>query len=440
MSDIDLDYFEKILVRKAMTDGTYLSSVADYVDPKLFNDKNIAKYFEIVKKFHGEHDTLPTVTEVKTYLTTDTLKKGFRTLVESFRELDSSLNNDELYINTEKFLKERGLYHAILESAEAISGEGGDAGDIVEKFEKIAGINLNVDHGIELYGDKEKVIDDIMNDDATISSKWAWLDEALDGGFREEGKALYIFPGESNIGKSIILGNVAANLASQGKHVLVFTLEMSETLYAKRIASNITKIPMGNFKDNIPTLRYALEEEEKNTEGKIYIKEFPPSTITPKQLGAFIKKMKDSGIRIDAIVLDYITLLTSNGDNSYERGKNICEQIRALTYIFKCPIISAVQLNRSAVGQNNPDMSGIAESLGIAMTADVMVSIFQNEEDQELGVIRFGMMKNRFGMRGMVQTMRIDYSTLTVNQNEDDEEEMMDEDELNLLASLADLP
>jgi len=130
-------------------------------------------------------------------------------------------------------------------------------------------------------------------------------------------------------------------------------------------------------------------------------------------------------------------LMTAAGSNSYEKGKNICEQVRALSYIYKCPFISACQLNRSAVGQNNPDMSGVAESLAIVMTADVIVSIFQNEEDQEMGVIRLGMMKNRFGPRGMTQAMRINYSTLSIYQA-DDEEEIMDNNELSLLEKLSD--
>jgi hypothetical protein len=71
------------------------------------------------------------------------------------------------------------------------------------------------------------------------------------------------------------------------------------------------------------------------------------------------------------------------------------------------------------------------------MTADVIASIFQNEEDQEMAVIRLGMMKNRFGPRGMTQAMRIDYSTLSIYQSEDDDEEIMDNDELSLLEKLS---
>lgn len=437
MSEIDFDYFERVLVKNAIVNGAYLASIADHVRPQYFLDKNIAKYFEIIADFYEKRQALPTFTEVKTYLTNDESRRGFKKLVESFKDIDNNLNEDELYQNTERFLKERGMLTAVLEAAEEISEGGADTAKIVEKFEKIAGISLDLDKGIELYGDKEKVIDDILSDSSMISSKWSWLDEALGGGFTELGKALYVFAGQSNIGKSIFLGNVAANIASQGKNVLVVTLEMSETLYAKRIASNVTKIPMKDFRNNVNTLRYALDESQKSTNGRLYIKEFPPSMLTPKQLGAFIKKMKDSGIRIDAVVIDYLTLMTASGSNSYEKGKNICEQVRALSYVFKCPFISAAQLNRSAVGQNNPDMSGIAESLAIVMTADVIVSIFQNEEDQEMSIIRLGMMKNRFGPRGMVQAMQIDYLTLTVYQSEYDEEEIMDDSELSLLEKLA---
>jgi hypothetical protein len=103
---------------------------------------------------------------------------------------------------------------------------------------------------------------------------------------------------------------------------------------------------MKDFKSQVHTLRHALEHEEKNS-GKLFIKEFPPSTITPKQLSAFVKRFADSGIEIDAIVIDYLGLLHSTeGSNSYERIKYICEQVRAMSYVFKCPIISAVQLQR----------------------------------------------------------------------------------------------
>jgi len=75
-------------------------------------------------------------------------------------------------------------------------------------------------------------------------------------------------------------------------------------------------------------------------------------------------------------------------------------------------------------------------SIGLAATSDVILSIFQNEEDQELNLIRLGMMKNRFGPRGGIQPMNIDYTTLTITQSSE-EEEFMNEEEISLLEKFA---
>jgi hypothetical protein len=64
------------------------------------------------------------------------------------------------------------------------------------------------------------------------------------------------------------------------------------------------------------------------------------------------------------------------------------------------------------------------------------MSIFQSDEDMELGIIKLGMIKNRYGSRGMVQPMRIEYETLTVLQSEESAE-LMDDDDLGILERLA---
>lgn len=430
---LDFEYFEKILARQSIIDSAYLNAIADYVKPEYFEDTRISKYFEIVANFYEKRQKLPTLTEIKTYLTDDSLKNGFKQLIESFKELDKNLNKDELYTNTEIFLKEKSVYHTLLKVANEVAEGNVDTSDILDKFEKSCNINLITNNGLEIFSDIDLIIDDINNTESSIPSKWEWLDDALGGGFREDGKALYIFAGQSNIGKSIFLGNIAANIASQKKSVLIISLEMSEILYAKRICSKITKIPLNEFHNSSKSLKHLVEtEKNKLPESKIFIKEFPPSTITPKQLSAFIKKFKDSGQPVDAIVIDYVNLLSSTvGSNSYEKVKYICEQVRAMSYQFACPIISATQLNRSAYNTDNPGMEGLSESIGLAATADVILSIYQNPEDQELGLIRMGMMKNRYGPRGMVQAMEIDYSTLSISQS-NQESEMIDYDEDNI--------
>lgn len=417
MSKLDNDFFEKVLCYKALSDSTYLASIVDYVKPTYFKDSNIGVIFKIIAAFYEKRNKLPTNTELKSYLTTDELKASYRSVIESLRDIDKNLDKDELYDNTERFLKEKAVYITMLDVASDISKGNIDTSQILDKIEKSCNINLVTDTGFDLHNNVNLLIDDLCNVQRSIPSKWGWLDDALNGGFIENGRSLYVFAGETNIGKSIFLGNIASNIAKQGKNVLLITLEMSELLYARRICTNISKIPLKDLSTNTNALRQAIEEEKTNGSGRIFIKEFPPSTITPNQLKAFVKKLTDTGVPIHAIVLDYLNLLHSSvGSNSYERIKNVTEQVRAMSYIFNCPVISATQLNRSGFNTENPDLATISESVGLAATADVIVSIFQNEEDRDLGIIRLGMMKNRYGPRGHTQAMRIDYSTLTITQ------------------------
>ena len=434
MSKLDLDYFENILIYKSLTDSGYLASIADFVKPEYFKNKSIASIFNIIKEFSENRNKLPTATEIKSYLVSNEQKESFKELVKSFSDIDNTLDKDELYDNTEQFLKEKAVYHTMLNVAEDVSSGKVDTSVVLDKFEKSCNINLVTDLGLDFYGDVDKLIDDLNSVERYVPSKWEWLDNCLGGGFLEAGKALYVFAGETNIGKSIFLGNIASNIAEEGKNVLLVTLEMSELLYARRICTNVTKIPMKEMVGNTPAIKHAIKDEK----GKIFIKEFPPSTITPTQLKGFINKFQDKGIKLDAIVLDYLNLMHSSmGNNSYERIKHVTEQVRAMSYVFECPIISATQLNRSGFDTDNPDLATISESIGLAATADVICSIYQNEEDRELGIIRLGMMKNRYGPRGNTQAMRINYSTLTIEEADDIEFEDDGNDTLNALAGLA---
>jgi len=419
---------------KALTDGGYLASIADIAKPEYFKSKAIASIFAIIKDFSEKRNKLPTITEIKAYLVTDEQKSSFKELVQSFNTIDKVLDKDELYENTERFLKEKAVYHTMLNVAEDVSKGIVDTSDVLQKFEESCNISLVTDLGFNMYDDIDLLIDDLNAEKRFIPSGWEWLDEHLGGGFLENGKSLYVFAGETNIGKSIFLGNIAHNIAKQGKNVLLVTLEMSELIYAQRICTNVTKIPMRELKQNSPTIRHVMKQEE----GKIFIKEFPPATITPNQLAGFTKKFGEKGIKIDAIVLDYLNLLHSTvGSNSYERIKHVTEQIRAMSYTFECPIISATQLNRSGFDQDNPELATISESIGLAATADCICSIYQNEEDREMDIIRLGMMKNRYGPRGSTQAMRIDYPTLSIEQADDVDLEDTEDDTFNTLAGLA---
>ena len=420
MEKIDLDYFEKILVYKSLTDEKYLTDIIGHLDPTIIASKDIKVIFTIIKDFYTKRGTVPTVTELNTYLVNDEIKQSFKTVVASFANIDKSFNTDELMHNTERYLKERAIYHTMMDVAEDFTKGEIDTSYILERFEKSCQINLQNDIGLDLYEDINILVDEITSDHPVISSGWSWLDEQLAGGFLRNGRAFYIFAGQTNVGKSIFLGNIAANISRQGMNVLVISLEMSEIMYGCRIASDLTKIPMADMKDDHVTLTHTMKmmgADEAN--GKIIIKEFPPNTVGPQQIASYIKTVQMQGIKVDAVVLDYINLVKGSlNSNLYERIKSAAEEVRALTYKFNCPFISATQLNRTGYDVESPKLDSIGESIGLAATADVIFGITQDEDDKELGIINLHTMKNRFGPNFGKNQMRMDPKTLTVSEDD----------------------
>ena len=418
MGNIDSSFYETVIAYNMLTDEPYLASIIDHLDKKFFENKDIANVVQLITEFYEKRSVAPTLTELKGYLTTTEMKDSFKKTVSMFDGFDRHFNKDELYQNTEKFLKEKAVYSTLLEVADQASEEDVDTSSILGKFEKACNITLSTDIGLDYFNEIDRHISDLTTIDDTISCGWPWLDKKMDGGFLENGRAIYVFAGETNIGKSIFLGNIAKNIADQGKTVLLISLEMSELVYAKRVTTNLTQIPIRQLHKRTDDIEDVVSQYKKeNSKSRVIVKEFPPSTITCKHLKGYIKKLVDRGVKPDAIVVDYVNLLRSDvGTNSYERIKYATEELRALSYVFECPVITATQLNRAGYNEVNPGLDTVGESYGLAATADAIFSIWREEEDIDLGVIKLGVMKNRFGENYGSVVMEINYDTLTLTE------------------------
>jgi len=437
---LDLDWMEKVIAFKSITDDEYLASVIDYVKPSYFSDANLRLVFEIVCSFYEKRKSIPTTTEIKSYLSTDSDKQKFKNAVNSISSIDKALNREELYENTERFLKERGIYEAMMAVAQDVGAGNIDTSLILDKFEKSCNVSLIPDLGLDLLKDFSKVEQELMNPEPTIPTGFKWLDEKLGGGLQRNGRAMYVFAGQTNIGKSIILGNIACNVALQGKNVVVISLEMSETMYAKRLTANLTKVGINSLARDIDIVRAQMDNlKEFNSNCKVFIKEFPPSTMTPRAIEVYLRKLQKRNIKIDLIVLDYLNLLTTTkGNNSYERIKYIAEETRAMTYAFNCPLVTVTQTNRSGTNVNEPDLTTVSESYALGATSDFVGSLWQGDGDKELGIMRTSLLKNRFGINSGSNAFRIDYSTLTLSEDEQLNSMTQDsEDAANSLRMLA---
>jgi replicative DNA helicase len=414
---IDLSLFEKLIIYNALMDSNYLECIIEYIKPSYFDDKNIRSVFDVLTKYFSSYSKIPNITELKLHMTNPEERNSLKQVVLGFQDIDKTYDKDVLLQNTERFFREKAVYHTVLKTSVDVQTGDIDTNKILENFEKACGINLIESWGFDYLEGIDQHCVELQKVFKTIPSKWSWLDEKIGGGFQADGKAMYVFYGVTNVGKSIFLGNIATNILDQNKTVVLISLEMSEQIYSKRISAQISQIAMNDLPIHIEPLKERLGAyKNKHKDSKLIVKEFPPKSVTPLHIKTYLEKLVRKGIKPDAIVLDYLNLLAppEKGQNSYEAIKQIAEQVRALSYYFACPVITATQANRTAYDQKNPGLETTSESMGLSHTADAQFSIWTEEEDFELGIIHLGITKNRFGPRECHTVLEIDYPTLTL--------------------------
>jgi replicative DNA helicase len=417
---IDLDFFETILLYNALTDQQYLSSIISYIDPSFFNDKNIGKVVKQISGFFTERGTVPSIAEIKARLTSEEDRKSLNELKNKLSSIEGPFNKDELIQNTERFLKERHVYKTIVNVAEKFSDQTLNIEEILVDFEKAYNISLKENLGHWYFDDIDSHIKDLTTIYKPIPTGWKFFDEKTEGGLFP--KTLTVFAGQVNVGKSIVLGNISTNMLLADQNVLLISLEMSEFMYSKRISTQLTQIPHTDLKMFTEELKEQLDHIKKSISSKLVVKEYPPKTVTVRHIDSFITKLKHKGFNPDIVVIDYINLIhpIAKNLNSYESVKEIAEHLRALAFKHNLPIVSATQLNRGSFNTASPGMEGISESIGLAATCDVICSLWQEEEDRELGIINMGMQKNRFGPNYGSAAFKCNYNTLTLKETNAD--------------------
>jgi hypothetical protein len=189
---------------------------------------------------------------------------------------------------------------------------------------------------------------------------------------------------------------------------------MSERKVMKRLGAMRLQIPINDYDkqskdvDLIKTKIENLKRVEGGTDlfekkiGKIITKFWAAGTATVADFDNYIQKLKEKkGIKIDLIIVDYITLVAanrgSNADNLYSKGKHLAEGLRAMGAKYKCPVITGVQVAKDAWNSSDITLESVPESKAIAETADSFFAIIRTEEMKRQNLYRFKLLKQRDG-------------------------------------------
>ena len=402
--EINEELIEKLILKRAITDKRWLDNFSKIYDRRWFSNKTIQHLMSCAVKFYIHKNEMPTRATLVA-LAQNNGKFTPEQINESLNSLQGqelNMNNDFVDENIENFIKDRGLYYSIIQNAEDVmNNHNVDA--ILDSMKKIQTIQFeDPDIGMDYFspeGMKEHW-DYIMNPEAKISTGFVGLDRYMNGGILREGKDLTCFVAQAGLGKSLFLSNCAVNFLKQNLSVVVISLEMSENVYAKRFSAHISNSNINRLAQNKDTALASIKKfYEDHPECHLYIKEYPPRSIRTAEIEHYLENLIAAGKKFDVIVIDYLNLVLSSrkSDNMYESVLAVSEELRALSYKFEAPILTATQATTDGMNNEDIGMEHVSESRGICHTVDQLFALYQLDDDRECGQINLKILKNRAG-------------------------------------------
>lgn len=409
----DRGFSELYFIVRLMQDASFTATILPEFDKRWLQSKINLVASKLIMAFQSKYKRAMTVPELnlilKSYAKNDStfLESDYTHLIDSISEAIPIIKDDVLVDVTNEFVRRQASWCAIIDNVNDIEQNPDATLDkCLDRLNRVQQLTLeNVEAGFDYFNDEEfeKHYDAITNPDKKISTGWPGIDEVTHGGFYKEGRCLCLVAAQAGLGKSLCLSNLAVNFLKQEKTVVVISLEMSENVYAQRFDAHISNLDINDLMNNGDTLKARLKSfHNLYPSARLIIKEFPPHSVSSLNIDRYLKTLVEvKGIKPDVLIVDYLNLVKANhvntSDSLYLEGMAASEELRALSYKYEIPVISAVQINTAGMNNDEVGMQHVSNSKAIVMTCDYLHILTQSEEDQKNGVLRAKIVKNRLG-------------------------------------------
>ncbi len=247
--------------------------------------------------------------------------------------------------------------------------------------------------------------------------------DAMTGGLHKS--ELIIIAARPSMGKTAWAMNIAQNAAFDNQKVIaVFSLEMTRGALEQRMMASRAWVDMRKAqagwlgRDEKVKLETALLSL---IETNIFIDD--SATLTPVQLRAKSRRLKQKEGRLDLIIVDYLQLMSA-GARTGSREQEIAlisRSLKACAKELEVPVVALAQLNRDPEKRQDkrPMLSDLRESGQLEQDADVVAFIHrpsmynQDEEttEAEKALAEIILAKQRSGPTGIVNLVFISKHT-----------------------------
>lgn len=196
---------------------------------------------------------------------------------------------------------------------------------------------------------------------------------------------LIIIAGRPGQGKSGFCLSAAKNAAQlHGKHVAVFSLEMSNEQLVQRLVAQETgidsqRLRLADLKDD--EWPHFTQAVSSLGEIQVFLDDTP--AITPLQLRTKCRRLHME-YGLDLIIVDYLQLMTGDTrmDNRVQEVSYISRNLKVLARELNVPVLAAAQLSRAVEqrADKRPVLSDLRESGSLEQDADVVMFIYRPDQ------------------------------------------------------------
>ncbi len=395
------EYDFRVKIIALLLDAKWLSIYGSHlIKPEYFDTDHEQAVVEAILTYHDVYrKPPPDMADVMALVEDDEYYDDIVDLTEELfhKQWDLDLSSDEVI----GFAKEQAMKLAILDSVDAITNgnieiavakvtEASKVGDILS----IPGIDIVIDVDRWLY--------DLWAH--RVRTGWLQVDQVLDGGLSGgiETAELGVIMAPPNQGKSMGLINLGYSAASigSGLNVIHFTHELSAPVVSKRYAARMVFRFVHSADDKDAYKKEFLDAARKLMPGKVRVIG-GSRKMRLTEMSSHIDRLVAEGFRPGLIIDDYADLLVPERSRSQKRFElsDIYTDMRAMAGYYGVPIWTATQSTRGSLNKEVITMADIAEDIGKAAIADVIIALCQTHEEYTMERARLYMAKVRDGAK-----------------------------------------
>jgi replicative DNA helicase len=309
--------------------------------------------------------------------------------------------------------------HLIYESDVVESYRRGDIQAVIDVVEKLHTFNHA---GYQLFSFYDQ-IGELFVPSNIIHRPMGYhkLDKIINDGGPSPGEVV-VFMAPTNVGKSLVLCNIAIKQTLLDCNVLFVSFEMQTIPLVRRMAAIAATTPVSDLLNHESMVTKHIGKMYQTHKKDIKIAVLPPDECSVDHVMSVVDDLRRlQNFRPDVIILDYMDLMVSrrNGDNEndYSRQKYVANQICGLAKKTGTVVYSATQTNRAGNKSDEIiDVTKAAESYGKTMPLDYIVTLNQSPEENATGKMRAFVAKNRNGARFQTVDLNVSYSTMIVGE------------------------